>query len=195
MKSLDETIKYNKKIRVAGFDDAPFKHDKNSPVKITGVICSNTRFEGMLWGETRKDGNDATEVISNLLKHSKFHDQTNVVLTDGIAVDGFNIIDLNRLSNTLERPCIAVMRKHPDIKAIENALKNFVDFEKRFDTALCAGKTHKHKAFYFQAGGCTPDTAAKTLEKLTGNGNVPEALRLTHLIGSAVMTGESSNRA
>ena len=29
----------------------------------------------------------------------------------------------------------------------------------------------------------------------TDNGHVPEALRLAHFIGSAVMTGESSNRA
>jgi len=30
---------------------------------------------------------------------------------------------------------------------------------------------------------------------LTDTGHVPEALRLAHLIGSAIMTGQSSNRA
>jgi len=36
---------------------------------------------------------------------------------------------------------------------------------------------------------------AKILNQVTDTGNVPEALRIAHLIGSAIKTGESSNRA
>jgi endonuclease V-like protein UPF0215 family len=36
---------------------------------------------------------------------------------------------------------------------------------------------------------------AEALKRLTDRGNVPEALRLAHLIGSAVVMGESSKRA
>ncbi|OAD24097.1 hypothetical protein THIOM_000050 [Candidatus Thiomargarita nelsonii] len=35
----------------------------------------------------------------------------------------------------------------------------------------------------------------KILQRLTLTGHVPEALRIAHLIGSAVMTGESGKRA
>ena len=38
-------------------------------------------------------------------------------------------------------------------------------------------------------------TAGQVLTRLTDTGHVPEALRLAHLIGSAIMTGQSSNRA
>ncbi len=178
-----------------GFDDAPFEKERGSPVKISGVVCSNTRFEGMLWGEVSKDGTDATEVIVKLLQHSKFYKQVNVILIDGIAVGGFNIIDLPRLSDTLKRPCLAVMRKYPDMQAVNKALMNFADYQQRKKLIVSAGKIYSQQSFYFQLSGCDPYSAAKVLEQVTDRGHVPEALRLAHLIGAAIMTGESSCRA
>ena len=91
MKSLEKLIKKDLRIRVIGFDDAPFESRRNSPVKIAGVVCSGTRFEGMLWGEVRKDGNDATDVICDLLLNSKFNDQVHMVLIDGLAFGGLSL--------------------------------------------------------------------------------------------------------
>ncbi|SHO55719.1 hypothetical protein VQ7734_01465 [Vibrio quintilis] len=68
MRTLEEIIRLRKKIRVAGFDDAPFQRQRGSQVNLSGIICSDTRFEGMLWGETEKDGSNATEVIATMLK-------------------------------------------------------------------------------------------------------------------------------
>lgn len=195
MKSLDELLRLNRQIRVIGFDDAPFQNERGSPVKVSSIVCSNTRFEGMLWGEASKDGDDATETLSRLLKTSKFYEQVNVVLTDGIALGGFNIIDLPLLAEQLQKPCIAVMRKPPDLEAIDRALQNFSDYRQRRETLLKAGEIHSRGVFHYQSCGCTADTAARVLQQLTDTGNVPEALRLAHLIGSAVMTGQSSKRA
>ena len=195
MKPLEELLRLNRKIRVIGFDDAPFERKSGSVVHICGVVCSGTRFEGMIWGDTTKDGNNATEILSSLLKQSKFYEQVNVVLSDGIAVGGFNLIDLPALADTLQRPCIAVMRKKPDMTAIDNALQHFSNYEQRKATLLKAGTIFTHKALVYQVAGCEAETAAQVLERLTNTGNVPEALRLAHMIGAAVMTGESSNRA
>jgi len=195
MKSLAELIRLNKQIRIIGFDDAPFEKERGSPVKVAGIICSNTRFEGMLWGEVAKDGVDATHTLAELLINSKFYNQINAVLTDGITLGGFNIIDLPMLAKTLNRPCIAVMRKPPDMAAIDKALKNFPDYALRKEILLKAGEVHTHKNFHFQACGCNPLIAAQVLEQITDNGNVPEALRLAHVIGAAVITGQSGKRA
>jgi len=70
----------------------------------------------MLWGEVKKDGINATNVLLKLLHDSKFYKQINLVLVDGIAFGGFNIVDLPRLAHDLNRPCVAVMRKYPDLK-------------------------------------------------------------------------------
>ncbi|MFA0809911.1 endonuclease dU [Microbulbifer epialgicus] len=195
MKSLEELLRLNKQIRLIGFDDAPFQKERGAPVKISGIVCSNTRFEGMLWGEVKKDGMEATQVIAELLISSKFYSQINAILSDGVAVGGFNIIDLPKLAKMLERPCIAVMRKPPNMAAIDRALQNFPDYKLRKETLLKAGEIHSLRNFYFQVQGCNPNIAAQVLEQATDNGNVPEALRLAHMIGAAVITGQSSKRA
>lgn len=195
MRALEELLRKKKNIRVIGFDDAPFAQEKDGPVNLAGVVCSGTRFEGMLWGEVTRDGMDATDNISTMLLQSKFYQQVNVVLIDGIAVGGFNIIDLPALSARLHRPCIVVMRNYPDNPAIDRALKNLPDYQLRKQCLSKAGKVYNSRHFFYQISACAPEAAAQVLEQLTDTGHVPEALRLAHLIGAAIITGESTNRA
>lgn len=192
---LAKALRLGKQIRVAGVDDAPFALTPFSPVNVSAIICANTRFEGMLWGEVHKDGDDATEVLITMLKASKFIEQLHVVMLDGIAVGGFNIIDLPRLAEALDIPCIAVMRRMPDFAKISEALKNFPDRQRRQDLVDAAGEVYEHAPFFFQVAGETAEVAAAALVACTDNGHVPEALRLAHLIGSAIKTGQSSQRA
>ena len=195
MKSINKLIRQDLKIRVIGFDDAPFMSRRNSPVNVAGVVCSGTRFEGMLWGEVHKDGSDATDIITDLLLKSKFNDQVHMVLIDGLAFGGFNLIDLPELACRLDRPCVTVMRKPPDITAIKKALMHFTDYESRIRLLEKAGEIHNLDNFYFQVIGEEPSIIGSALKSVSDQGNVPEALRLAHLIGSAVITGQSSRRA
>lgn len=178
-----------------GFDDAPFAKEKKGPVGIVGVVCSNTRFEGMLYGHVSKDGFDATDVIIRMLKNSKFLAQLNLILLDGIAVGGFNIIDLEKLYHAFGLPCVAVMRKTPDFASIENALQHFADGNQRLQTIQSAGTVYQAGAFIFQVKGADHERIAHVLARLTDTGKVPEALRLAHLIGAAFIKGESGRRA
>jgi len=195
MKTLEKLLQQNRTLRVIGFDDAPFEHYQGACVNVAGVVCAGTQFEGMLWGKVQKDGDDATEVLSQLLLQSKFYDQVHLVLIDGLAMGGFNLIDLPELATCLKRPCVSVMRKQPNLVAIQKALQNLPNTAKRWDLIHKAGHIYQQKPFYFQTQGGNPDVVGKALERLTKLGHVPEALRLAHLIGSAVMTGESGNRA
>lgn len=195
MKTTLEAIRLKKQLRVIGFDDAPFSKQSDSYVNVSGVVCSNTRFEGMVWGEVKRDGNDATECLIDLVTKNKFHTQLHAVLIDGIAFGGFNIIDLPKLSEKSSLPCITVMRKLPNLIAVDNALRNFSDYESRIKLIKKAGEIYNHSPFYFQCAGIDAQSAGLILERVTDNGNVPEALRIAHLIGSAIKTGVSSNRA
>lgn len=195
MRCLQELLRLNKQIRVMGFDDAPFDRNKSERVKVSGIVCADTQFEGMVWNDIEQDGLDATLQLANMLVNSKFHPQVAVILLDGIALGGFNIVDLPELSSLTAKPCIAVMRKQPDLESIDKALQNFDDHQQRMELIKKAGVIHQQKPFVYQTAGCDADVAGQVLERLTSNGNVPEALRLAHLIGAAVMTGQSSNRA
>ncbi len=184
----------DKSIRVIGFDDAPFT--KGAPsVSVAGVVCNNTRFEGMIWGRAQRDGFDATSVLVQMLTASKYHPQVHAVLLDGIAVGGLNIIDLPELAERLERPCIALMRKMPDIAAMEKVIAALPSPRRRLALLQRAGTIHHKPPFFFQVAGISYQDAMRVLHQVTDTGHVPEALRLAHLIGSAVELGESRGRA
>jgi endonuclease V-like protein UPF0215 family len=100
-------------LRVIGFDDVPWRHRASRSVGLVGVVCAGTRFEGMVYGRVRRDGWGATGQIVQLLSKGKFLPQLHLLLLDGIAFGGFNLVDLPRLAAELQRPCVAVMRKLP----------------------------------------------------------------------------------
>ncbi len=193
--SLKTVLRKQRTIRAIGFDDAPFERGASAPVSIAGVVCADTRFEGMVWGEVTQDGFDATDVICALLEHGKFLPQLHLVLLDGIALGGFNVVDLPELNRRLGVPCVAVMRDYPDFDAVERALANLSESERRLALIRRAGAIHQAGHVFFQVQGAPPEAAREALARLTDTGHIPEPIRLAHLIGAAVKTGESGRRA
>jgi hypothetical protein len=192
---LDSLLRLKRVIRVIGFDDAPFLRNAGGSVSIAGVVCAGTRFEGMVWGQVEQDGWDATDGILGLLLGRKFLPQLHIVLLDGIAFGGFNVIDLPRLSEGLNLPCVAVMRRMPNLSAVEQAIHRLPEPERRLQVLYRAGTIHAYPPFFFQVCGASPEVIFSVLERLTDRGKVPEALRLAHLIGAAVIKGESGSTA
>jgi len=182
-------------LRAVGFDDAPFDRARRGDVALAGVVCAATRFEGLVWGRIRRDGWNATDEIVRLLAGGKFLPQLHLVLLDGIAFGGFNVVDLAALSGALRRPCVAVMRRPPDLAAVERAIRRLPGAARRLDLLRRAGPVHRLGAFVFQVRGAEPEETGRALARLTDRGAVPEPLRLAHLVAGAVRTGESGKRA
>ena len=192
---LKTLIRRQKQIRAIGFDDAPFERHQTEKVNISGIVCANTRFEGMVWGAVEVDGDDATETICQLLIGKKFLPQLHLVLLDGIGFGGFNLVNLSSLAQRLQLPCVAMMRKLPNMPKMTAAMSQLPNYEQRLAILNKAGEIHTHPPFIFQVQGEQPEIIAQALFKLTDRGKVPEALRLAHLVGSAVLRGESSSQA
>lgn len=203
---LDRLLQSGRRIRVIGFDDGPpigFDHSnhasrrppRGTPIPVAGIIASDTRMEGMLWGSVGKDEMDATERITGMLLSSKFSDQVQLVLTDGITVGGANVIDLAELSQRTGLPVVAVMRKPPKMETFRAIFDHFDDGDHRREIVERAGRIHEWDGWTFQCHRIAPEVAARVLQRLTDRGKVPEALRLAHLITAAVAGGQSSRRA
>jgi hypothetical protein len=192
---LTRLLDLGRTIRVVGIDDAPFAKRVGARVPIAGVVCADTRFEGMLWSHTRRDGWNATDAIASMITDSKFHDQVRVALLDGIAVGGFNVVDLQRLHERTGLVCVAVMRRAPDLAAMHRAIERLPQPARRRAVLARAGEIYVRVPYTYQVVGASPELALRLLERFTREGHVPEALRLAHLIGAAVMLGESGRRA
>ncbi len=81
------------------------------------------------------------------------------------------------------------------MEAIRRVVDRLPDAAARWAKIERAGPVRQLRGFTFQVHGADPDDVAAALVSLTDRGKVPEPLRLAHLIGSAVMRGQSSNRA
>lgn len=192
---LARILESDKTLRTVGFDDQPFERGSDEPVGVAGVVCKQTRFDGMVWGEIAPDGRDATRALREALEGGKFLPQLHALLLDGIALGGFNVVDLPALAEALDLPCIAVMRDRPDFERIRAALEHVEGSERRLATMQRAGEIHAADDVFFQVRGCAPEVAAEALDALTLHGHIPEPVRIAHLVATAVANGESGRRA
>ena len=192
---------FKPEIRILGFDDSPFKRT-DKKVAIIGVVYRGGSFlDVVLKSEVAVDGLDATEKLAKLINKSRHKPQLKVLMFDGITLGGFNIIDIKKLHKQTELPVIIINRKHPDLDSVREALENnFDDFKKRWNMILNAGKIKvcnlkNGKKVYYQAVGMKDEEAEEIIQLSSTHSDIPEPLRVAHLIATALIKGESSGRA
>src|SRR5438093_13566076 len=92
------------KSRFLGIDDAPF-HFSDESVPVVGVVVQAPSYiEGVLTTLAEVDGHDATDRIAAMVRGSRYRAGLAMVLIDGTAVGGFNVIDVDVLREAVERP-------------------------------------------------------------------------------------------
>lgn len=180
---------------VVGFDDAPFSHDHRGDVLLVGVVCARTRLDGVISGRVRRDGANATRVMIEQLRASHFVGHARAVLLQGIAVAGFNVVDVHALSAALALPVLVVMRRRPDLAAIEEAIRRVPGGARKWALIQAAGPIEPLGKVLVQRVGLSREEAAELLSATTLHGHLPEPLRLAHLIAGGVTTGKSRGRA
>lgn len=195
MPDLEHLLINQRRVRTIGIDDGPFKRGQRKDVLVVGTVCANTRFEGLLTTRVRPDGFNATDRLIRMVGESKFYDQVHAGLIDGVTLGGFNVVDIARLSQALKRPVISVMRRRPDLEAVFRVMERLTHSARRRRLIDAAGPVLEGDQVFFQVQGAAPGVAAHLLRSVTDRGHIPEPLRLAHLIGSGVVTGESGRRA
>jgi len=180
---------------VIAFDDAPFARAHRGRVLVVGVVFARTRLDGVLTATVQRDGADATRVLSALVTGSRFHSHVQAVLFQGIAVAGFNVIDIHALYGAIARPVLVVARRPPDMRAIERALQSVRGGARKWRLIERAGPMERIGRVLVQRAGLDLEEARRLLEGLTIQGAIPEPLRAAHLIAGGVTTGVSRGRA
>jgi len=203
-------------VNVIGFDDGPFARDHHGKVLLVGAVCAGTRLDGIVSGRITRDGTDATARMVHVVRASQFRDHVRAVLLQGIAVAGFNVVDVRELATALGIPVLVVMRRSPDMRAIERALfseeprirprvrgaarkwRLILDAGEveRLDVraASATGLRGRTQRLWVQRQGLSPEAARSLVASTTLHGNVPEPLRLAHLIAGGVVAGRSRGR-
>lgn len=185
-------------IRVLGIDDTPFDRTYNNIPIIAAFFRGGTTMDGLLSTTITRDGDDATLKIIEMVNKSKFRPQLQAILLDGIAFGGFNVVNIKAIAEHTGIPVITVIRKYPDFVGIKATLQK-LGMEKKYQLMELAGKPQKtatkHGIVWFQHAGCTAQEAAEIIKITSTNSNIPEPIRIAHIIGQGIMLGESSGGA
>jgi uncharacterized protein len=187
------------KSRFLGIDDAPFRFSDETVPVVGVVVQAPSYIEGVLTTLVEVDGHDATERIAAMVSGSRYREGLAMVLLDGAAVGGFNVIDLDALHARVSRPIVTVTRDKPNLLAIETALRRrFDDWEER----LRVMRSHPVHAIRSRGGtlrvsyvGTEASAVQEALGLTTVRGVLPEPLRIAHLIAAGIARGESRGRA
>jgi len=103
---------------VVGFDDSPFDLEHRGDVRVIGAVCARTRLDGVLSTTVRRDGSNATDRLIELVRASRFQAHIRAVLLQGIALAGFNVVDIHALHEALGIPVLVVARRPPHLAAV-----------------------------------------------------------------------------
>lgn len=181
-------------VHAIGFDDAPFERSHRGDVTVVGAIYSRLLLDGVLVGRVRRDGANATRRLGRLLTESRWADHVQLILLQGIALAGFNVVDVPALSRETGLPVLVVARRKPDLRAMQRALEALPGGARKWRLIERMGRMEKAGGVYIQRVGLTVAEARRTLKTFTSRGNVPEPLRTAHMIAGALERGESRGR-
>jgi endonuclease V-like protein UPF0215 family len=182
-------------IRVLGIDDAPFRFSQKEVIVVGAVIRVPGYLEGVMKTVVQVDGMDSTSMLLEMFKTSRFKQQIRLIMLDGIALGGFNIVDVKTLNKESGIPVCTITRDKPDMDSIKMALKKkFTDWKPRWElmenNKLVKMET-SYKPIYVSCVGIKDDELRLIIENSTVRGALPEPIRAAHLIASAMRTGES----
>ena len=94
---------------------------------------------------------------------------------------------------------IIIIKYFPNLSSIEKALQKFPDSKEKWQSILDAGKIYETKIhnskIYFQIAGISEENANKIIKLSSIRSTQPEPIRVSHLIASGIIKGESKSRA
>ncbi len=184
-----------KEARILGIDDSPFDKFRDKRTLIIGTFFrGGSSLDGVMTTTAAVDGSDATAKITAMVKKSKFLPQLQAIMLNGIAVGGFNVIDIRQLHEKTKIPVVVVMRNYPEVGRIKSTLAK-IGMKSKVKLIEKAGRIYKVGNVHVQLGGCSLQTARELLKISCTRSHIPEPIRVAHLMAAGVKLGESKGKA
>jgi endonuclease V-like protein UPF0215 family len=190
---LRDDVKFRRikrEIRILAVDDCPFIPRQPGRVNIIGVVFRGGNWlDGAMHTRIDIDGFDVTIRIVGMVCSSPHFKQLRIIMLDGITFAGFNIVDIHALFELTGLPVLALTREKVNIGDVKKALMNLDEWEKRLDLIDRAGCPQKIQVrgteLHVQMAGISREDVEKIVRISSTRGNIPEPLRVAHIIASA----------
>ena len=178
-----------------GVDDAPFSKGQPGPVPIVGVVMEGAdRIESIAIGAFPVDGEGATEYLSGWIAGLRARPTLQAVILGGITIAGLGIVDLTGLADQLALPVLVVTRRNPAASELAEALRaaglaHRLPLVERIPRAFGVGE-----GLYLAHAGVSRVDAERLVIGSLAKSRLPEPLRVAHLVGQAIVMGETRGR-
>jgi endonuclease V-like protein UPF0215 family len=180
---------------VLGIDDGPFEKFESETTPIVGVMMEGPDLvEAVAVTRFGIDGEDVTGFLAEWIAGLRFRPALHAVIFGGITIAGLGVLDIEELARRTGVPVVVVNRRERGNARVAAALET-------------AGLAHRKPilerappAFRVEGGlfaaqaGADPEKAAAWIRATRSKSDLPEPLRLAHLVARAVASGESRGR-
>jgi len=178
-----------------GIDDGPFeKHTPGAETPIVGVMMEGADLlEALAVTQFPVDGDDATGFFGDWIESLRFRPSLQGVVFGGITIAGLAIVDVRALAERLELPVMTVNRRPPTDPPLLAALRT-AGLEERIPLVEAAPPAEPAAGLFASAAGADHERVEALLRSAIGKSDLPEPLRIAHLMARALVTGESNGR-
>lgn len=175
-----------------GFDDAPFERAHRGNVPVFGTVYARHTLHAVVRGRVRRDGRNSTAELARMVEASGAHGHLHLILLQGVALAGFNVVDARALSEVTGLPVLVVARRAPNMERIRSALLTRVPGgQRKWQLIASLGPMEPCMGVMVQRIGLSLADAETALRALTVTGRIPEPLRAAHLIARGSTQGHS----
>lgn len=178
-----------------GIDDGPFEKFADETVPIVGVMMEGPdRIEAVATSSFPVDGDRVSDFLVEWVSSLRCRDSLHGVVLGGITIAGLAVVDVDALAGRLTLPVLIVNRRDPSRTRLRDALRaaGFPDRCALVDRAPDAVRVRE--GLYVAAAGTDASTATALVRATQAKSEMPEPLRIAHLIGRALVYGESRGR-
>lgn len=178
-----------------GIDDGAFEKGQRAEVPVVGVVMEGADLvEGVALARFPVDGADATAFLSDWVKGLRFRRGLQGMVLGGITIAGLGVVDVPALASAVELPVLVVNRRDPSDHRLNEALQAAGLPERVALVQRCPPAFRTRGGLYVACAGTSREQAEAWLAAARRKSDLPEPLRLAHLIARAVATGESRGR-
>lgn len=157
---------------------------------LAGCIVRVSRVvDGVVFGSCTIGGTDATDAVIDLTERLGREDVSTLLLA-GIAPAWYNMFDLHRIHDAIDRPVLSISFKESD--GLESALCEAFsgdDLDVRLDIYERQPPrrrlTVNDETLFVRCVGCADEEAADVIRAFTPEGGRPEPLRVARLAARA----------
>jgi hypothetical protein len=180
---------------VLGVDDGPFDKGVSRSTPLVGVTMEGPDLvEAVSVTQFPVDGEDVTDFLADWIESLRVKPALQGILFGGITIAGLAVIDVHALSTRLGVPVVVVNRREPSNRRLIEALESAGLGHRRATLERAPRAECVNGRIYAASAGGDPAAAASLVRATLGKSDLPEPLRLAHLIARAIVKGESRGR-